>query len=475
MRLRSRPAWSLMYKLFLTVRYLTRRPLSIVAVLALTLSVFALVIAPSVMNGFQEEFHKKIRGTLSDMTMASSVPFALSDDAEVTSEIAAIPGVTAVAPYIENPALDKHFPRKIDYCFMRGVDPYREKEVSSFEKYFLSDREVYLALNDWDRASEAEKKELERDADRYTLATTVDHASIYRQLVEGSPEAKGVATCAVGIYYLKAWDLQVALPGDPSTSQNTITLTTASQQGEVSEDKKFRIVAAFRTGFSENDRRQVITSLASLQSFIGVPHRISGWSIHMANYEDAPKVKQALIRAWHGGGVVVPVDRLIIQTWEERNQTLLRAVAMEKLLIRIITFLIVVAAAASMILVLFMTVQSKVRELGILRAVGATRAGVFSLFVGQGFLIAFLSMAFGLGLGILGSLYINEVADAIYRTTGWHPFPPDVYYLERIPTKIVPGENLFNFVAVMLLGSFAAVLPGFIAAMRPPLRAIRND
>src|SRR5262245_34146250 len=103
-----------MYKLFLSVRYLTRRPLSIVAVLALSGAVTALVVAPSVMNGFQEEFHKKIRGTLSDMTIASSVPFALTDDPRTTSAIAAIPGVTAVAPFIENPALDKHFPRKID-------------------------------------------------------------------------------------------------------------------------------------------------------------------------------------------------------------------------------------------------------------------------------------------------------------------------------------------------------------------------
>src|SRR5690606_34273965 len=117
--------------------------------------------------------------------------------------------------------------------------------------------------------------------------------------------------------------------------------------------------------------------------------------------------------------------------WEERNENLLRAVQMEKLLIRLITMMIVIAASASIFLVLFMSVHTKVRELGILRAIGATRSGVLALFVGQGLAIALLAMAVGIGAGIVTGAYINEIADLIHRTTGWHPFPPDIYYIEE--------------------------------------------
>lgn len=453
-----------MYKLFLTLRYLTRRPLSLVAIAALALSVFALVIAPSVMNGFQVEFHKRVRGTLSDISISSDRPFSLPEDPDTVKAIEAVPGVVAVAPYLENPALDKHR-RKMDYCFLRGVDPDREAKVGSFESYFMSPREVYLALNDYERESSAVQAQLEAQADEAGYSATRDPHGVYRALVEGDPEAPGMPTCAVGIFYMVAWDLRL---GD------TIRLTTATDAGEVNQDKEFRIVGVFRTGFSENDRRQVVLGLKSLQDFIGVPGKLSGYSIKTADYEKAAETRAAIVDAWKAGAISL-TSRIQVLTWLERNRNLLQAVAMERLLIRIMTFIIVLAATASIFLVLFMTVHSKVREFGILRAMGGTPGGVLSLFLGQGFLIAFLGMALGLVSGIVMSWYINEAADFIHRLTGWHPFPPDVYYLDRIPTKIDAGENAVNFAIVLALGSVAAIVPGVLAALKPPLKAIRHD
>lgn len=456
-----------MYKLFLTLRYLTRRPLSLVAVLALSGSVWVLVIAPSVMNGFQTEFHKRIRGTLSDVQLYGGRPFDISEDPAVLKALEALPGVTAVAPYIENPALDRHL-RKLDYCFLRGIDPVREAKVSSFADYLMSDRDIYLASNDYDRRSAAEKAELEKLADLYEGGTEPDTAGIYRRLLEGDPDDPDVPTCLVGIYYLINWRLQV---GD------MVKLTTARETGEVSQDKVFKIIGAFRTGMSEADRRQVVMSIPSLQAFVGVPGRISGYSLRVEDYLRAKETRRAIQVALERGdlGEDLAMKPLMAQTWDERNQTLLQAVAMEKLLIRIITFLVVVAASASIFLVLFMAVHTKVRELGILRAVGGTRAGVLSLFVGQGIAIALIGMAVGLGLGILSSLYINEAADLIYRYTGWHPFPPDVYYLERIPTRIDAMENVVNLGVTLALGSVMAIIPGVMAALRPPLKSIRYE
>lgn len=455
-----------MYKLFLTMRYLTRRPLSLVAVFILSLSVFVLVIAPSVMNGFQTEFHKRVRGTLSDVTISAGRPFDFDEDPETLKTLKTMPEVTAVAPYIENPALDRHL-RRIDYCFVRGVDPWAEEQVTSFGEYLLSPREIFLAVNDYDRSSADIKQQIDAMADEFKLAAEPDKPDVYKKLLQGDPEAPDVPTCVVGVYYLIAWGLRV---GDE------IKLTTARETGEVNQDRMFRIVGAFRTGFSDNDRRQIITSIKSLQEFAGVPGKISGYSLRTVDYTQAKDTRKAVEKAIMRGELPGLLDRpFLAQTWEERNQTLLRAVAMEKLLIRIMTFLIVVAASASIFLVLFMAVHTKVRELGILRAVGGTREGVLSLFVGQGFAIALTGMVLGLGLGVLASLYINEAADGIYRLTGWHPFPPDVYYLDRIPTRIDMNENIVNFGITLALGSLAALVPGFLAAWRPPLKSIRYE
>ncbi len=459
-----------MYKLFLTVRYLTRRLLAIVAVLALALSVTALVLAPSIMNGFQIEFHKRVRGTLSDLTVSSPQPFGLEQSPALEARLAALPNVVAVAPFLENPALDKHL-RKIDYCFLRGVDPRQEAKVSRLAEYLISEREAYLTVNRYERRKDSKVPE-ERDfaarikARAEQFPDAVDPEEVYGWLERGHPDRPDLPTCVVGVYFLDAWDL---LPGD------TVTLTTASPAGEINEDREFLIVGALRTGFSENDRRSVVLSIPTFQAFAQVQGRVSGYSLKLADFEQAAETKQAVLQAFFAGALDADVSRLQVQTWEERNQTLLRAVAMEKALIRIITFCIVIAATASILLVMFMSVHTKVRELGILRAIGGTRRGVLSLFVGQGFAIAGLGMAVGLGAGMFLSVYINEVATQVEKVTGWHPFPKDIYYLDRIPSVISWPENAQNFVVVLTLGSLAAFVPGFLAAFRPPLKAIRHD
>ncbi len=455
------------YTFFLAGRYLTRRLLSLVAVLALGAAVWALVLMPSVMSGFQEEFHRRLRGTLSDLTLWSARPFALPDDPAIERYLEGLPNVVASAPYLENPVLNKRVD-KIDYAFLKGVIPEKEAEVSVFRSYFLSPREAFLQMQDFDLRGEEEQADLQMIAD--TLPAEADAEAIFEHLMKGHPDEPDLPTVAVGIYFAKSYQGGLML-GD------TIRLTTASEEGEVAQDKRFKVVGLFRTGHHDTDRRVLYTSLPALQEFIKVPGKVTGYSLKLADHKLAPLTKEALKQDIRQAAVKpIPLPALegyYIKTWEERNQNLLRAVQMEKLLIRLITMMIVVAASASIFLVLFMSVHTKVRELGILRAIGATRSGVLGLFVGQGVLIALLAMAVGIGAGILTGAYINEIADTIHRTTGWHPFPPDIYYIDEIPVKFVPQEMAVNFLATLALGSVAAFVPGLMAALRPPLKSLR--
>lgn len=453
-----------MYKLFLSWRYLSSRLLSLVAILVLALAIAIVVVAPAIMSGFQVEFHKRLRGTLSDLSIWAATPFGMPDDPEIAAYLRSLPNVEAVAPYLDNPALDKHLD-KIDYCYLRGIDPIHEDKVSKFREYFLSEREVFEEAERIKELPPEEREVLQAAAD--ALPKEPDVERVFERILKGDPDEPDLPTIAVGIYYLRYWDLRL---GD------TIKLTTASQEGEVAQDKKFKIVGVFRTGHHDTDRRILLMSLANMQKFVDVPGRVTGYSVKLVDYQQAQLTKDALAEDIRRGRTPMPTkEGFYVKTWEERNKNLLQAVAMEKLLIRLITGAIVVAAAASIFLVLFMSVHTKVRELGILRALGATRFGVLLLFLGQGFLIATFAMLLGFGLGWVFGHYINEIADFIHYLTGWHPFPPDVYYLERIPVEFVAGEVAWNFVFTATLGGVAAFVPGLLAALKPPLKAIRYD
>ncbi len=494
-----------MYKLFLTIRYLVK-PLSLVTIGALALSVIIFTAAPSVMNGFQEDFHERVRGTMSDMSLKSDRPLDVPLSPKIEAALASVPGVEAVAPFIEHPALDRQL-NKIDYCMIRGVVPEQEERVGEFRKFVLSDRDWFLEREGFDVASPSKRQDMNemaahlapvasvaetelaaarktgdadaiKDAEKRLEKATKHVSEIYRKLREGVEDpmepGKRLPAILAGIFFLSVYNLDVGM---------TVKLTTAAGEGtDIQQDKEFVIVGAFRAGSHDTDRRTLYMDLKTAQRFIGTD-RVSGYAIKLQDYNQARVTKRACARAGVEAVQQVAEEQNIpirsryvnVWTWEEQNENLLRAVGMERLLIRLITGMIVLAASATIFLVLVMTIQFKVRELGILRAVGGSWTGTLAIFLGQGFLLAFIGMILGSALGLFGAHYINELADFIHRLTGWHPFPPEVYYLERIPSKIYWSELGVNAILTLCLGVGFSVPPAIVAALRPPIRAIRND
>ena len=510
-----------MYKLFLTVRYLLK-PLSLIAIVALAGSVMILCFAPSIMNGFQREFRARMRGSQSDVTLQGYLPLAIERSAALEERLSAVPGVVGVAPFIEHPAIDRHF-RKVDYCFIRAVVPALEEKASEFRSFILYPRDRYLMNEEVEllpadkrapilelasslvpgpsiaekeladaravlEAAERQKdvaqagrllrlKESVADAEVRLKRANAYQAWVYRALEQGLPDpddpTRRLPAVMAGAFFMRSYNL---------TEGDVVKLTTAaSEGGEVQQDRRFVICCGFRTGTYQTDRRILIMGLEAAQTFIGVKNFVSGYSIKLVNYDDAAKVLPDLERArrelsgTRGGPKGLLPRECYMKTWEERDENLVRAVGMEKLLIRLITMAIVVAASCSIFVVLYMSVQNKVRELGILRAVGGTRSGALAIFMGQGVLIAICGLVLGCLLGLLLAYNVNEVATVIHRYTGWHPFPPDVYYLERIPAQVEWRDIVENSGLTLLLGAFMAFFPALVAALRPPIRAIRYD
>jgi lipoprotein-releasing system permease protein len=137
--------------------------------------------------------------------------------------------------------------------------------------------------------------------------------------------------------------------------------------------------------------------------------------------------------------------------------------------------LIVLFAGFMIFLILMLMVIEKTRDLGVLRSLGATPGGVVRLFLRQGMALTFSGVVVGIGAGWLLVDNINPLHDAIERATGWTLFPPEVYYLDRIPTRLRGEDWLLVIVPAIVCGYLGSIVPALWAARRDPIQALHHE
>ncbi|MDX2054863.1 MAG: ABC transporter permease [Polyangiaceae bacterium] len=151
---------------------------------------------------------------------------------------------------------------------------------------------------------------------------------------------------------------------------------------------------------------------------------------------------------------IAKLTGLTSKSWMETNAQLLSALKSQTASTRMIRGFVLLTVAISIASVLVVSVIQRSKEIGILRAMGFTRAGILRVFLLQGALIGTLGSAIGCGLGALLSLLFQS---ALRNADGSPLFP----------FALTPG--LFASAAGIALGA------GVVAAMLPARRASRLD
>ncbi|MEN0109542.1 MAG: FtsX-like permease family protein, partial [Planctomycetota bacterium] len=161
--------------------------------------------------------------------------------------------------------------------------------------------------------------------------------------------------------------------------------------------------------------------------------------------------------------------------WRDKQGALLAAVQMETAVLNVLLFLIIAVAGFGILAIFYMIVVEKTRDVGVLKSLGASAAGVKSIFLGFGLTLGLVGAAAGLVGGLLFVAYINQIADLLGRVTGQPVFDPSVYYFASIPTIVEPATVLWILVGAILMAVAASVLPARRAAQMQPVQALRWD
>jgi lipoprotein-releasing system permease protein len=233
------------------------------------------------------------------------------------------------------------------------------------------------------------------------------------------------------------------------------------------ETSTFTVSGLFRSGMYDYDANLIVVQLAAAQRLYHLGELVSGLGVRLDALTRAAEVQRTL-RQRLGPDYAV-------KTWMDLNPALFGALRVEKTVMFVILTLIIVVAALNIASMLIMIVMEKTKDIGILRALGATPGSIARLFLSQGCVIGLLGVCLGLAGGMALTVNLNSFIGWLERTFGVSLFPPTVYYLDHIPTRINPADVTAVVVAAFVLAVLASTYAALRAARLSPAEALRYE
>lgn len=401
------------FELFVAWRYLRAKRKGLFAVVTtaigvagVTVGVAALIATLSVMNGFQADIQRKIVGAQAHVTVYGAR--SPQDAEQLYAKVSADREVAAAAPFVLGQAILTFHDRSIG-VMLKGLDPAREFGVNELARS--------LAAGSWDG--------LKGDGKTPGVVIGVelaDHlgAELGSELVMVSP--KSVAT----------------------------------PLGLLPKMQRFRVVGLLKTGYYEYDATTAWSELGGTAKFLGVDAGASGIGLRLKDIRRADRFAQRL-REELGFAKVV-------RTYAQMNSTLFAALKLEKAVMFIILTLITLVASLGIASTLILRSVEKTRDIGLLKAMGASPTMVRRIFLVEGALIGGSGVAAGVLLGLLISWVI-----ANFKIV---ELPADIYYLSRVPVDVRAGDVAAVACMGLLLSLLATLYPAARAAKSDPVEAI---
>ncbi len=418
------------FEFLLALRYLRPKRtfvsvITLISVLGVTLGVAVLIIVISVMTGFDRQLRDKILGFNAHLRI---MPFetSLTNYAAVMSVVQSNQHVKGVAPFVLCQVLMESHPptgQALNAApWVRGVEPAAEKDVSN-------------------------------------LLTNV---------VEGTADLGGRGIL-VGREFADGMQLMV---GDRVTiySPNDLRkMREAHKRGEETAlaPDDYEVRGVFNVGYYEYNANFVLTSLENAQGLYDLGDTVHGLLVDLDDPELAGVVRNELRP--HLG------PDLRISLWTEENSAILEAIAVEKNVMFYILFFIMIVAALCILSALITFVVQKTREIGMLKAIGATSWQISGIFLAQSAMVGVMGVAAGYGLGMLAVAYRNEFLHFMRRATGWELFPAQIYGFGELPALIVPQDIIIICTSALVICVLGGVIPAWQAGRLKPVEALRYE
>lgn len=236
--------------------------------------------------------------------------------------------------------------------------------------------------------------------------------------------------------------------------------------GMVPRMKQFTVSGVFSSGHYEYDSSMSFIHLNDAAALYrtGGP---TGLRLKLKDMQEAPVVARNLNSQLQDGYYAFD--------WSRQNRNWFAAVQVEKRMMGIILFLIVLVGAFGLVSSLVMTVNSKRSDIAILRTQGASQGSIMKIFMIQGMFIGFVGVAIGVGLGLLIAFNVESIVNIIEAMFNVQFLPKDIYLISNMPSEPRADDIIPIAVFSFLLSLAATIYPSWRAARIQPAEALRYE
>jgi len=231
--------------------------------------------------------------------------------------------------------------------------------------------------------------------------------------------------------------------------------------------KAYKIAAVFEIGMSEYDAAFVFMPLTEAQAYFNRTGDVTAIEVYTNDPDHIDGFRKSVTDA--AARPIYMVD------WRQRNATFFGALQVERNVMFLILTLIVLVAALNIVSGLIMLVKDKGSDIAILRTMGATQGAIMRVFLITGAAIGVVGTAFGFVLGTIICLNIESIRRFLSWLTNTNLFPPELYFLSKLPADMSVRETTAVVVMALGLSLLATLYPSWRAARLDPVEALRYE
>ena len=236
--------------------------------------------------------------------------------------------------------------------------------------------------------------------------------------------------------------------------------------GNLPKQETFTINSIFDSGLTDFDKNIAFINLNTLESFFNFEKKDRNLEIYLKNPSNIETIKPKVQEIFNNE---------FVYTWSDMNSSLFSALKVERNVMFIILSLIIIVAAFNIISGLTILVKNKTREIAILKSIGVLNKSITKIFFLVGIIIGTSATIFGIFLGVMFSLYIENLRSFLSNIFNISLFPEEIYFLSTMPSEINPSSIFVISICSIIITILVSIFPAIKASKLDPVKALKYE